>query len=207
MGRTALLFGESATLTWENGIMRTRTVRSLLGLLLGTALIAGCGDEESGDGSDRQAQGPPFGSQQDVAMAETLWNDMEGYQETWKPWPGKEGWQEGQSPHGKWVKFYLNDKAAASMEQGFQDGSVIIKENFTQKNVDSLAAVTIMQKRQGYAPDNGDWFWVKYGPQGSVLKNPKGMSLAGRVAKGTGQGCIACHTKARGGDLVFTNDR
>jgi hypothetical protein len=33
------------------------------------------------------------------------------------------------------------------------------------------------------------------------------MSLAGRVAKGANEGCIACHTSAPGKDYVFTHDR
>jgi len=71
-----------------------------------------------------------------------------------------------------------------------------------------LASVTVMFKRAGFDPDNNDWFWAKYLPDGSLDKNPKGMQLAGRVAKGNTQaGCIACHSAAPGGDLVFTHDR
>lgn len=33
------------------------------------------------------------------------------------------------------------------------------------------------------------------------------MALAGRVAKGADQGCIACHQTAEGGDYVYTHDR
>jgi hypothetical protein len=94
---------------------------------------------------------------------------------------------------------------------------VIIKRNYGGEGVSKanvandpnryLKAVTVMFKRAGYDADNRDWFWVKYAPGGSVLKNPKGMSLAGRVAKGMPQGCIACHTGAPGGDMVFNHDR
>jgi hypothetical protein len=35
---------------------------------------------------------------------------------------------------------------------------------------------------------------------------PDGMQLAGRVAKGADEGCIACHTGAAGDDYVFTFD-
>ena len=63
-----------------------------------------------------------------------------------------------------------------------------------------------MLKRPGYDPDNKDWFWAKYLPDGSLDKNPAGMQLAGMVAKGKPAGCIACHTAAPGGDMVFTSD-
>ena len=54
-----------------------------------------------------------------------------------------------------------------------------------------------------YDPDNQNWFWAKYLPNGSLDKNPKGMQLAGRVAKGADAGCIACHAGADGGDYMF----
>ena len=65
-----------------------------------------------------------------------------------------------------------------------------------------------MYKREaGYDPEDGDWFWAKYNPDDTVQKNPAGVALAGRVAKGAPHGCIACHSEAPGGDLIFTHDR
>ncbi len=94
---------------------------------------------------------------------------------------------------------------------------VIIKDNFggegaTLETVSAspeefLASVTVMVQREaGYDPANNDWFWVKYGPDGAIDQNPAGMALAGRVAKGTDTGCIACHAGAGGDDYIFTND-
>ncbi|MEW7988069.1 MAG: hypothetical protein AB2799_19955 [Candidatus Thiodiazotropha sp.] len=40
-----------------------------------------------------------------------------------------------------------------------------------------------------------------------MLKNPKGVSLAGCVGKGMAKGCVACHQGAPGGDMVFNHDR
>ena len=68
-----------------------------------------------------------------------------------------------------------------------------------------LGALTVMFRREaGFDADNQDWFWVKYLPDGTLDKNPKGMQLAGRVAKGADQGCIACHSGDD--DYVFTSD-
>jgi hypothetical protein len=61
------------------------------------------------------------------------------------------------------------------------------------------------QREAGYDADNQNWFWAKYKPDGSLHKNPKGMQLAGRVAKGKPKGCISCHKVAPGGDYIFTN--
>lgn len=69
-----------------------------------------------------------------------------------------------------------------------------------------LAAITVMFKREkDYDSDNQDWFWVKYKPDGSLHANPKGVLLAGRIAKGMGAGCIACHIDADGEDYLFNN--
>lgn len=59
--------------------------------------------------------------------------------------------------------------------------------------------------RPGYDPDNLDWFWARYNPDGSIAENPMGVALAGRVAKGMEDGCIACHAGAAD-DMVFTSD-
>lgn len=67
-----------------------------------------------------------------------------------------------------------------------------------------LKAVTVMFEREaGCDADNQDWFWVKYKPDGSLDTNAAGMQLAGRVAKGRPEGCIACHC----GDYKCNNNR
>ena len=65
--------------------------------------------------------------------------------------------------------------------------------------MDPRSAVAL--RDAGYDPENKDWFWAKYLPSGELDKNPNGMQLAGRVAKGAEVGCIACHTAAGGEDL------
>jgi len=94
-------------------------------------------------------------------------------------------------------------------------GAVVLKRNFGPEGVTTdqvmaepgkhLGAITVMfQREAGYDSDNNDWFWVKYLPDGSLDKNPKGMKLAGRVAKGMDVGCIACHSNED--DYLFTTD-
>jgi hypothetical protein len=71
-----------------------------------------------------------------------------------------------------------------------------------------LKAITIQFKREeGYDSENKNWFYGKYSPDGSLQANPKGMKLAGRVAKDAPTGCIACHKSAPGGDFIFNHDR
>lgn len=162
---------------------------------------AGAAEEKP---SETEGMAPSFGTTEDVERAKKLWQEMSGYQD-WESYPGFEGWQDGQGPHGKFLKYYLNPLAAENPSDP-TDGYVIVKENYPEKDEAKLGPVTVMKKIEGYAPDAGDWFWVKYGPDGSILENEAGMPLAGRVAKGSDQGCIACHANAGGGDYLFAND-
>lgn len=146
----------------------------------------------------------PFGGQDDLNRAASLWQAMRGYT-NWVPFPGFEGWQPGFNFHGKVVKYYINS-AAARDPKNLGTGAIIVKEVYSDPRPDALKAVTAMQKIRGYDPEDADWFWVKFAPDGEVMANPKGMKLAGRVGKGMARGCIACHASAKGDDFVFAND-
>jgi len=178
--------------------------RHLLTGLCALLLAFGLGACKS-DGTDyeKSADAPPFGGTQDVARAKALWADISGY-ESWKPWPGYDGWQPGKSPHGKALRYFVNDAALENTRDPV-DGAIIVKENYPRKR-GKLVAVTVMKKIDGYDAENEDWFWVKYNADGSIAKNPMGMKLAGQVAKGKMKGCIACHVNAGGEDFLFIND-
>ncbi len=156
-----------------------------------------------------QGQEMPFGGKEDVAFAEKLWQAIDGYTD----WEIQTDFYPGRSPHGKFLRTYYS---MVNIDK--KPYHVIIKDNYAGEDItqDSLAkepesflvAVTVMVQREaGYDPDHHNWYWVKYGKDGSVEKNQKGLALAGRVAKGMDQGCIACHASAKGGDYFFTNDQ
>ena len=150
----------------------------------------------------------PFGGPKDVAFAKKVWKAIDGYTN----WKLKTPVYKGQSPHGKWVQLHstwvtIDGKAYP----------VIIKDNFggrgvTKEAVEAdrdkwLVAITVMVQREaGYDADNDNWFWAKYGKDGMIEKNPMGMALAGRVAKGMNKGCISCHSQAGGHDYLYSND-
>lgn len=155
---------------------------------------------------------PPFGGEEDVAYSQDLWAALKD--------AGLAGDgaihgtpYEGQHPHGAVLQ-----TLDSTVTVNGHTGEVIVKRNYGGEGVSVskvandpdafLASVTVMFRReQGYDPDNANWFWAKYKPDGSLDTNPKDMQLAGRVAKGADQGCIACHTAAPGGDYVYNNDR
>jgi len=149
-------------------------------------------DAQSGSSQPRRLAGSTFEDQ--------FWNWLQRKDYTqWAPWPGQgEGAYEGQAPHGAFLKMYLNRKAAANPANP-PDRSIIVKENYG-KDGKTLMAVTVMFRSQGYSPQHGDWYWVKYLPDGRVDRKGD-MRLAGRV-----QGCIDCHAGADGGDYLFAND-
>lgn len=157
------------------------------------------------------AQMAPFGDDKSIDYAAQLWDAMEEAKLVGdgmiRSFP-----YEGLEPHGMMLETFY-----AETTIGGHTGALIVKRNFGPEGVEEtqvladpgkhLGAHTVMFKREaGYDADNNDWFWAKYLPDGSLDKNPKGMQLAGRVAKGADVGCIACHSKADGDDYVFTSD-
>lgn len=155
------------------------------------------------------AQDAAFGTDADAAYAADLWGIMQGMSlagdNMVRSFP-----YEGVEPHGMMLETFYTTATVNG-----HTGDLIVKRNYGPEGVEidqvlsdpakHLGAYTVMFRREaGYDADNQDWFWVKYLPDGSLDKNPAGMQLAGRVAKGADQGCIACHSGED--DYVFTSD-
>ncbi|MCF6317378.1 MAG: cytochrome P460 family protein [Marinosulfonomonas sp.] len=157
------------------------------------------------------AQMAPFGSDDDLAYAALIWEAMQAQNlvgdHAIKSFP-----YEGMAPHGAMLETFYS-----SATIGEHTGGLIVMRNYGPEDVEvdqiiadpgkHLGAVTVMFKREdGFDADNQNWFWAKFLPDGSLDKNPKGVSLAGKVAKGADKGCIACHSGAGGDDYVWTTD-
>jgi len=155
------------------------------------------------------AQDMVFGGEEDTSYAADLWTVMEDMNMVGdgmiRTYP-----YEGVAPHGMMLETFYT-----SATVGDHTGDLLVKRNYGPEGVSEdevladpgkhLGAITVMFRREkGYDADNQDWFWVKYLPDGTLDKNPKGMQLAGRVAKGGAKGCIACHSGED--DYVFTSD-
>lgn len=113
----------------------------------------------------------------------------------WAQWPGKSGLYKGREPHGALLQTFVNPKAQRGVygrTGRVPDEGIIVKENYMPGR--RLAAITVMYKVRGYNPSDGDWFWVKYAPDGKVLK-------AGRP-----KGCIGCHGAKKDNDYLMTSD-
>ena len=166
----------------------------------------------------------PAGKPADVDEARQLWLVLEQehmvgeHAELLKPFIG------AARPHG-WVL----EVDSRVIQVGRHRGFVVVKKNYNGDTLSDkptiaevekdrrryLKAITIMFKREpGYDPDNQNWFWAKYHPDGRLFSMHKmGMTIAmaGRLMKGgtspdRNRGCIYCHSSAGGGDYIFYPD-
>lgn len=148
-------------------------------------------------------QAPDFGTSDDVAFAQQLWQQLESARMA-----GDSAIQthpyEGRPPHGE-----ILELLEVQQQIGEAQGLVIVKKNFggdasvqsvLREGGEALASVTVMFRREGFDPANQNWFWAKYDPDGS-LQEGNGRKMAGKVA-----GCIGCHQDAPGNDYVYTYD-
>lgn len=172
-------------------------------LVYATALVLGAASVQAQDM-------PPFGSDADVEYAKLIWDAMTAAK---LAGPGmiRATPYEGTDPHGMMLETFYTTATING-----HTGDLIVKRNFGPAGVKAddvladpdghLGAYTVMFRREaGYDAEDKDWFWVKYLPDGSPDKMPNGMAMAGQIAKGMDEGCIACH-KGGGDDMVFTSD-
>lgn len=154
------------------------------------------------------SQMAPFGSDEDIAYSKQLWQALVDASLVGDNRIRTVAY-EGTEPHG-----FVLETMYGKVTVGGHTGTVIVKQNYgpeglTPEQVNNdpgkkPAAVTVMFTREsGFDEDNKNIFWVKYLGDGSLDKNPKGMQLAGKIAKGADAGCIACHSGADGGDYEF----
>ena len=157
------------------------------------------------------AQDAPFGSDADADYAAQIWEAMEelrlagDVQIAAFPYAGTD-------PHGFWLETFYTEATIDG-----HTGDLVVKRNYGPEGVElaevqgnreeHLLDLTIMFRRaDGYDPETGNWFYVKYMPDGSLAQNPDGLRLAGLVGKGADAGCIACHQNADGGDYLYTTN-
>ena len=176
-------------------------------LLAAFCCIAGLWATEAfaqGSGSSRLSPSRQTRPQTPAEFQQSFWKHItvtSPYRD-WTQWPAEgEGPRTAKEPHGPWSKTYANSIAAKNAER-LQYGSILVNEEYEDDKT-TLKAVSVMYCVKGADPAHYDWYWLKYAPDGKVMKAPAdqgGKPIAGKV-----QSCINCHQKARA-DLVFTND-
>ncbi len=159
------------------------------------------------------------GTADDIQYAAKLWSVLESermvgaHAKTLKPFIG------AARPHG-WVL----EVESRMVQLGEHRGFVVVKKNYRGNHISVadveknrakyLNSISVMFKREaGYDPEDKNWFWVQYKPDGQLFTMRKmGMkiAMAGKIMKGASpdknSGCIYCHSSAGGGDYIFYPD-
>jgi hypothetical protein len=115
------------------------------------------------------------------------------YSKKWRMWPGKTSLYPGKEPHGAVLTTYVNIPAfmAIAGKRGeLPNGSMIVMENYSADK--KMTDISVIFKVQAYNPEAGDWFWVKYAPDGKI------------EAEGKVDTCIKCHGQNKGNDYIMT---
>ncbi|MCJ7579360.1 MAG: cytochrome P460 family protein [Candidatus Aminicenantes bacterium] len=109
----------------------------------------------------------------------------------WKSWDDFSGMQPSNSPHGAFVKVYVNDILFNADTTPVPYGSIQVKEGY---NADKkLTALTVMYKVKDYNAAAGDWYWARFSTEG------KG-GPEGKVDM-----CIGCHKPKADNDYIFVH--
>lgn len=166
-------------------------------LALMFALALGVYSRIMAEGSMPKQEGSMTKRAMPAADGESFWKyitETNPYTQ-WPKWPGYEEMFPGKSPHGKYLVLYVNEIALKAIEEksDMPDGAMVIKENYGEDK--TLMALTPMYKVKGYNPEGGDWFWAKYGTDGTIMKE-------GKVT-----GCINCHKAMEDKNWLFTEVR
>ena len=177
-------------------IVPLMVIASLLGACGGGAEEAEMAEPDTAGMAEAPEAAPEMGMAEETpdTTADAVWAHIqEADYESWALWPEKGELYEGTEPHGMLLTTYVNALAEDALTNGaaeMPDGAIVIKDNYAPDS--TLAATTVMYKAEGYAPDRGDWFWAKYGADGSV-------QAAGHV-----ESCESCHSQADDYDKLMT---
>ena len=147
-----------------------------------------------------------YGGSSDVQLANQLWKQLKSSKLVGKDRINVHAFK-GKRPHGTIQQVY-----ASVVSVNGHRGRVIVKANHKAKNIllndvydepnRYLVDYTVMfMNTRGYDPENSDWFWVIFTPEGKIRNNAEGVPIAGRVGKDENFGCIGCHRAVGGEDL------
>lgn len=169
--------------------MKARFAIAMITLLL--ALLSGCKNERLDPAETKPEASLARPPANGTAIIEYI-TEGNDYRQ-WPLFPNKDALYPGKHPHGSLLITYVSPKTMFAL-QGKQarlpDGTIIVKENYTLQK--KLKATTVMYRLDGYNPEAGDWFWLKYAPDQTILEE-------GKV-----EGCIKCHQTVKDNDWIFS---
>ncbi len=135
---------------------------------------------------------------EDQERANEIWDEINGYQ-SWGQISEFSGIQPSNNAHGSYVQVWINEIVESFLSDSsssgqLPNGSLIVKEGYSDSNGSDVSKITIMKKIEGYDPNNNDWFWANYNPGGD---------LGGK--NGREASCFNCH--ASGQDYILSTSQ
>jgi len=133
------------------------------------------------------------GAPSDEELTTEAWDAIQGY-ESWgqvDPWTGI---QPSGRAHGAFVQVWFNGTAEDNLGGTIPDGGISVKENYDAQDATEPNKIFVMYKVDGYDEANGDWFYARYSPDGSV-------DTAGQDAIAA---CAECHNTDTSVDRLLT---
>lgn len=186
--------------------MNTRKI-ALVGITFAiSSWLAGCSGDPDSDSEvlDIQAFGlsiqPQAAGQSAVPVATELWKQISGNND-YRDWPllaGTTERQDSDAPHGDFATIRYSGQDANAPGPG----DTLVKELLVEDETEPQA-LTVMLKLSGFDPDNANWFYAKYLPDGSLDTTPTGVPLAGAMEPAPGAACRGCHRSAPGDDFQW----
>jgi hypothetical protein len=116
---------------------------------------------------------------------------------SWSQFPGASPDLNKSGQHnGDFVRSYMNDVAVAAIanfDGAFPDGTIFVKEQYSDAEGKTKTGHTVMLKLDGFDGDHGDWYWVAYNAKGETTTH-----------HGMAPYCYECHVAAKANDWVYT---
>lgn len=105
-------------------------------------------------------------------IATELWNQMQTEEyKHWKEIPAAQSLNKGSEKKKQYIKTYINDLANNAIEshaKSLPPGSIVVKERYDDQ--DQLQIISAMINLGGNDPQDINWFWAQYSPDGKALK-------------------------------------
>ena len=177
--------------------------------LIASAIVTGWSTVALSQGSGSSRTDSPRSVQAQTARPQTpedfyssFWNHLvkkDAAYNTWKSLAREKKTDDGvENPHSSVSRTYVN-KIATDDAKALPIGSILVREDYDDKG--KRKSISVMYRVKDYDKDHGNWYWLKYQENGSIVRDAGNKAIAGKVAS-----CIECHAKANGKDFAFSND-
>lgn len=169
--------------------MRTRTAVWMVALLL--TLQPGC-KKDRVEPAETKIEASAAHPEANAASVVDYLVATSDYRQ-WPFYPDKGVLYPGKHPHGALLITYVSPETLIALQKKqsrLPNGSIIVKENYDLQK--KLQTTTVMYRLDGYNPEGGDWFWLKYAPDQTILE------------EGKAEDCIKCHRVVKDNDWIFS---